>query len=427
MFQEKILTREREGLYEIQEYLNISHMFCFVVLMLALILNNNTIEIYPATRIRLVLYVSLVGLGAVFLYKYKDYYCKKTPDAVSRLNLYYVIFNFIFSLAINIYLSPEYSGIIFILPVLVAASIYGEKVGLAMATVCTLALILQKLFIEFKPVIPAIESSLIVLSIMYLTGWYIGVLVKTEAQHRFQLKENLLALQKEIQKREQMEKEVLRLDRLNLVGEIAAGIGHEIRNPMTTVRGFLQLFMEKKEYVQHKEHLNLMISELDRANSIITEFLSVAKNKTAEKKQANLNDLIEAILPLLEADCIRHDITLTVDLGLIPDLFLDEKEMRQIVLNLTRNGVEAMSPGGHLEIRTFTEGKMVILAVRDQGDGIKPEILDKIGTPFFTTKDQGTGLGLAVCYSIAARHNAKIDVETGPEGTTFSVKFAVMT
>ncbi|MFA4886504.1 MAG: ATP-binding protein, partial [Desulfotomaculaceae bacterium] len=109
----------------------------------------------------------------------------------------------------------------------------------------------------------------------------------------------------------------------------------------------------------------------------------------------------------------------------IPYIDLDEKEIRQLILNLVRNGFEAMPSGGTLTIKTFRDSGEVVLAVKDGGKGIGPEILEKIGTPFFTTKDTGTGLGLAVCYSIAARHNARIEIETGPKGTNFYVRFKI--
>ena len=112
-------------------------------------------------------------------------------------------------------------------------------------------------------------------------------------------------------------------------------------------------------------------------------------------------------------------------MGDIPDLLLDKKEIHQVIHNLTRNGLEAMPPGGCLFIRTYKDGDVVVLAVQDQGKGIEPDVLEKLGTPFFTTKENGTGLGLAVCYSIAARHNAKIEIETGADGTTFYIKFKV--
>ena len=104
-------------------------------------------------------------------------------------------------------------------------------------------------------------------------------------------------------------------------------------------------------------------------------------------------------------------------------LSLDEKEIRQLILNLVRNGLEAMAGSGKLTIRTFMDGEEAVLAVEDEGSGMKTEDLEKIGTPFFTTKENGTGLGLPTCYSIAARHNAEIHIDTGQSGTTFSVRF----
>jgi len=229
----------------------------------------------------------------------------------------------------------------------------------------------------------------------------------------------------DISERKRYERELARLDRLNLIGEMAAGIGHEVRNPMTTVRGFLQLLGKKEQCAQYTEQFNLMIDELDRANSIITEFLSLAKNKAIHLKVQNLNPIIENLFPLIRADAMVSDKHVNLDLDDIPALPLDEREIRQLVLNLVRNGLEAMSPGGNLTIRSSTDSKEVVLSVQDQGKGIEPDVLEKIGTPFFTTKDNGTGLGLAVCYSIAARHNAVINIEPSLMGTTFFVMFKV--
>lgn len=222
----------------------------------------------------------------------------------------------------------------------------------------------------------------------------------------------------------QLEKDMFRLERLYLVGEMAASIGHEIRNPMTTVRGFLQMLGNKEECVKFKEYFDLMVEELDRANSIITEFLSLARNKSIVLQEQNLTSIIKTLLPLIRANALNSDRHVNVELDdNLPDLLLDEKEIRQLILNLVCNGLEAMSPGGVLTIRTFLDREEVVLAVQDQGKGIENEVLEKIGTPFFTTKDNGTGLGLALCYSIAARHSANIEVATGPEGSEFLVRF----
>ena len=222
---------------------------------------------------------------------------------------------------------------------------------------------------------------------------------------------------------EKFRAEMAHLERLNLVGEMAAGIGHEVRNPMTIIRGFLQILINKKECMKYWEYYKLMIEELDRANDIITEFLSLAKERLVTRHSNNINVIIKSLLPLIEADAIIANKYIKVELTEIPDFLLDDKEIRQLILNLIRNGIDAMSPGGYLTIRTYIENDDIVLAVKDQGTGIIPEVLKKIGTPFFTTKEQGTGLGLAICYSIAARHNAIINVETSDRGTTFFIRF----
>lgn len=217
--------------------------------------------------------------------------------------------------------------------------------------------------------------------------------------------------------------EMARLDRLNLVGEMAASIGHEVRNPMTTVRGFLQMMSLKNEYKKSSEFFKIMIEELDRANSIISEFLSLAKDKSVHLKENNLNAIVNALLPLMKASAIVDNKYIHCDLTDIPNLLLDEKEIRQLILNLVNNGLDAMKPGGNIYITTFTYDKTIALAIQDEGHGIPKEIMNKIGTPFFTTKETGTGLGLAVCYSIANRHNATIQPITGPQGTIFYILF----
>lgn len=243
----------------------------------------------------------------------------------------------------------------------------------------------------------------------------------TDASHE---RANYRSVIADITERKLMEKEMFRMERLNLIGEMAAGIAHEIRNPLTTVRGYLQTFMRKTEFVEFNSRIDLMITELDRANSIITEYLSLAGNRRLDQSMQSLNVIVQNLLPLLESDALLHEKWIVAELSAnIPALLLDDQEIRQLILNLVRNGLEAMLPGGQLTIGTFAQGNQVVLFVKDQGVGIPPEIEQKLGTPFLTTKDNGTGLGLPICFNIANRHNAKIEIKTGNSGTTFMVKF----
>lgn len=219
-------------------------------------------------------------------------------------------------------------------------------------------------------------------------------------------------------------KEMERLARLDLLGQMAASVGHEVRNPMTTVRGFLQMMLAKEANGSNKEFYHIMIDELDRANRIISEFLSLAKNRTEKRRLMSLNTILETMYPLLNAEAIKNDQIIVYELCSVPSLTLDESEIRQLFLNLVKNALEAMPKKGVVKIRTFYCSQSVILEVADTGGGIPVHVLNKLGTPFLTTKEGGTGLGLPVCYGIAFRHNAAIDIKTNDAGTTFQVKFS---
>jgi PAS domain S-box-containing protein len=230
---------------------------------------------------------------------------------------------------------------------------------------------------------------------------------------------------RDITARKQLEHEMLRFDRLNTIGQMAANLAHEIRNPLTTVRGYLQFLSCQREYGKHKEQFTLMIEEIDRANTIIREYLSMSKNKIADLRQCQLNTIIEALLPLIKAEANASNMQIDLILDQIPLLNLDENEIRQMLLNLVRNGLEAMTTGCTMTIRTLVKDSSVILEVEDEGSGIAPHVLDKLGTPFVTTKETGTGLGLPVCYKIVNRHHAKLQIKTGSSGTIFSVCFPI--
>ncbi|MCW3490129.1 two-component system sensor histidine kinase NtrB [Dethiobacter alkaliphilus] len=222
-----------------------------------------------------------------------------------------------------------------------------------------------------------------------------------------------------------MQTQFSRLSRLDLMGELAGSLGHEIRNPLTTIRGYLQLLLQNKSTTDINTIFEIMIEELDRANEIITEFLSISKSKASEFKDCNLNNIINSLFPLLEARGLMENITIKTELNEIPLLKLDAQLINQLLLNLVHNGLEAMEDGGVLTIRTHRTDDEVVLSVADQGHGVPPEYTEKILNPFFTTKESGTGLGLPVCLTIARKHDAKVKCQSDKNGTTFYVHFKI--
>lgn len=228
---------------------------------------------------------------------------------------------------------------------------------------------------------------------------------------------------RDVTARKELEHIVARFDRINMVGEMAVSVAHEIRNPLTTARGYLQFLQRKPECSQYKDRYELIIKELDSANMIISEYLLLAKDKVADLKYCSLNTIITALVPLLQAAAIPYNVYIKLALQDIPELYLDQNEIRQLLLNLVRNGAEAMPSGGEIVIRTFQEDNKAALSISDCGSGIPPHILENLGMPFVTTKNNGTGLGLSICYRIANRHNATIRVKTNSDGTIFYIYF----
>lgn len=231
------------------------------------------------------------------------------------------------------------------------------------------------------------------------------------------------AVARDISAHQKFEKEMARVDKLNTIAELAAVISHEVRNPMTTVKGFLQLLYNKINDKTYQEYFEIMIEEMDRVNSILQEFNNIGKHKESQRSHHDLNRIIKSMEPLLEADAIHQGKMINFNLKKIPNLLIDANEIRQLILNLTRNALESMDQNGRAIVRTSFDDYKVTLSVQDQGQGINPENMEKLGTPFFSTKEEGTGLGLYVCYEIAQRNNARIKFDTSPQGTTFSVEF----
>lgn len=233
-------------------------------------------------------------------------------------------------------------------------------------------------------------------------------------------------LEQEYEQKKKVQDEMARLDQLNLVGQMAAAVAHEIRNPMTVVMGYIQMMAQKAD-VKMQSSFQVVIEELKNVNDIIESFLSIARSKELDQAKNDLNILVENLYPLIYAECVGRGITILVECEpALPPVWIDEKEIRQLLLNLVRNGIEVMEAEGTLTIRTrylqlYNE---VIVSITDTGQGIPEEILDHIFDPFYTTKEYGTGLGLAVCRNIAERHHGRIEVvSTLGSGTTFEVIF----
>ncbi|MEW6726582.1 MAG: ATP-binding protein [Bacillota bacterium] len=213
---------------------------------------------------------------------------------------------------------------------------------------------------------------------------------------------------------------------LSTVGQMAAGLAHEIRNPLTGIRGFAQLIAERdtrdpiEKIIPYTETI---IQECDRVNRLLTEFLAFAKPKDTVIKPLELNLVVIAAASMANTTAAMSDTTLEIELGGILMINGDRDKLIQLTLNLLHNAIDAAGCNGHVRISTGLESGQVFLRVADNGPGIPAEIREKIFQPFFTTRDEGTGLGLAISERIIREHGARIELHSSSKGTTFTVWF----
>jgi two-component system sensor histidine kinase HydH len=222
-----------------------------------------------------------------------------------------------------------------------------------------------------------------------------------------------------------LQQEIKRKEKLAAIGSLAAGVAHEIRNPLSSIKGFATLFRARFDPKSDEhEAAEVMIHEVDRLNRVVTELIEYARPSHIAARKTDLGELVEHSLSLIRHDLDAARVEVVVDIPeTIAEVFLDPDRMQQCLLNIYLNAVQAMPEGGTLGIQGFrTEDGRTGLRVSDSGKGIPKEDLSKIFDPYYTTKNQGTGLGLAMVLKIVEAHGGEIDVvsEEG-QGTVFTM------
>lgn len=221
-----------------------------------------------------------------------------------------------------------------------------------------------------------------------------------------------------------LEEQVRRAEKFSVLGKFAAGIAHEIRNPLTTAKGFLQLLPSDSPDPKIRQLKELVIPEIDRANEIITEFLMIAKPSAPQLKPSSLAELVEDLVSLVQPQALMQNVELSYIPGeSLQPVAIDRAQLLQVFLNLTNNAFDAMPEGGRLEIKVENNASHVSIHFTDSGVGMDKDVIERIFEPFYTKKSAGTGLGLAVSHRIIDGHNGTIHVtSTLGKGSTFTIR-----
>ncbi|MGG5252362.1 ATP-binding protein [Neobacillus sp. SM06] len=218
--------------------------------------------------------------------------------------------------------------------------------------------------------------------------------------------------------------EIQQAEKMQVLGELAASIAHEVRNPLTVVRGFIQLLNTPQEDEKNRYFLKVAIDELDRAESIISEYLSYAKPQIDKTDRLDVGHLVNHVATVMSSYAAARHVEIVLQIKHPLFIKADWNKLSQACLNLAKNGIEAMTQGGTLSISAYKSQNKAVIEIRDTGFGMTREELSRLGQPFYSTKETGTGLGLMVSYRIIQAMHGRIEVQSEKgKGTAFKLIF----
>ncbi|UNO48139.1 ATP-binding protein [Alicyclobacillus acidoterrestris] len=228
---------------------------------------------------------------------------------------------------------------------------------------------------------------------------------------------------RDITERKKTDELLLRSEKLNAVGQLAAGVAHEIRNPLTSLKGFTQM-LHAMSKGKEKRYFEIMNAELDRIKMILSEMLVLAKPQSTHFRKSHIKLILHEVITLLSAlaNMRSVDIQTAFDDNEVAMVLCDENQLKQVFINIIKNAIEAMHSGGILRVHVKTQGNQLCIEFIDQGEGIPEDRIPKVGEPFYTTKEKGTGLGLMVSRKIITAHHGDMEISSKKgHGTTVRV------
>lgn len=232
----------------------------------------------------------------------------------------------------------------------------------------------------------------------------------------------------DVTKLREMQEQVERAERLAALGKLSAGLAHEMRNPLGSISGALQLLRDGTSLADDERRLiNINLTELDRLASLVTQMLDLARPRPLNPRSLDLVSLIEDVIHAIKSSAEAEDLDFNVD---VPDSLVtkvDHDQMRQLLWNLLRNATQAAPPESAVTVRGLKAGASIIINVVDEGAGIPPEDRDQVFEPFYSTKRGGIGMGLAICKQVVAGHGGTLSFEPNePAGSIFTIELPVV-
>jgi len=306
-------------------------------------------------------------------------------------------------------------------PILVAAYWFGAPGGIAAAVVAGVGSIVH--FHESwhgnTPFILSQYGQAVGFVIIGAVGGVLASAERRATRHHQQAVASLQAANIELRTSHE---QLRRADRLSSLGEIAAGLAHEVRNPLAGVKGALEIITSRAaEGSPEAEFAALASREIARLDELISEFLTYARPHDPERRDIDIFEVLERVVSLISGEAEQHGVVIEVDRRPVQTVSVDSEQMAQVFFNILLNAVQVSPRGGHVRITATADSGMLAIDVRDHGPGIRPEHLMKVFDPFFSTKTTGTGLGLSISQRIVQGHHGRIDIIQPDRGTVVRV------
>lgn len=236
--------------------------------------------------------------------------------------------------------------------------------------------------------------------------------------------EYIVFISRDVSERKKAEEILLQSEKLSIVGELAAGVAHEIRNPLTTIKGFVQLNKGMGSYHE------ILLSELNRIEAITSELLALGKPQAVQLSNANVHELLLQTIEIMSPQALMNNIQFKYEVEKDTPFYIhcEKNQMKQVLLNVFKNAIEAMENGGEIHVTLCKNGDgECVISVQDQGCGIPEELLPRLGEPFYTLKEKGTGLGIMICHKIIKQHNGQITYKSKVDkGTTVEINLPLI-
>lgn len=312
---------------------------------------------------------------------------------------------------------------LYLLPIVYAAIYFGWRGGLASAGFAGLCYVPHiALAWRGSPHYEVNQYAEII--VFFLVGLITGTLSDRERRRREELQRTAEELKKVYRELQDSLEHIKRADRLSAIGQLSAGLAHEIRNPLGSIEGAANILGDPQTSDGLKrEFLGIIRKETRRVNALLTDLLNFARPRRPERRPTDLCALVDSVVALVSHTAEQSGVSIRkLAPSPLPPVEIDPEQMKQVILNLAINAIQAMPAGGTLEFSVSRNGDGIVLSVRDDGHGIPAGDLDRIFDPFFTTKEQGTGLGLSVAHQIVTQHGGEMDARRNPEkGMSFRV------